>query len=158
MPTIKVTPNQLYINDHEVPFDQEVTISAASHLTGLGGIFDRTWDYLQHEAERRGFNQVASNGRKVTFYNEEYTEDGAQTVAFDEVMKDMPSSPKYVKFLGLEVGNQNASLKDRIDELGLSGLETKIRETGFQGRRMATFGPSGVILAMTSDYKISVEY
>jgi hypothetical protein len=74
----------------------------------------------------------------------------------------MPALPRYTKFLGIDFENDvfNLKLKSDIDALNLSGLETKIIKTGYGGlsSRFAQFGPGGVIIAMTDDYEVHVQY
>ncbi len=117
---------------------------------------------LKEKASAQGYDEVGSDGISYYFFHKKkgISDESTFEVSCSELLAEMPASPNYTKFLGLDLdeADLNEKLKTSIDGLGLDQLETIIRVTGFVDRRLAQFGPSGVIIAMSDDYSISIKY
>ncbi len=124
----------------------------------------KRWVYVKEKASAQGYDEVGSDMIFYYFFHKDkgICHESTYKVACSKLLKQMPALPNYTKFLGLdfEEADLNEKLKLNIDGLGLDQLETLILETGFVGRsrREARFGPSGVIIAMSDDYDISIRY
>jgi len=164
MINVVLTPKSLLVDDHDISLEE--------YFIGSFGVDEQWIDvqfgypkraaFVEEMALAKGYSQVADDGVNYYFFNGQCYGEGSLEIPCSELLAQMPALPRYTKFLGIDFENDvfNLKLKSDIDALKLSGLETKIIKTGYGGlsRRFAQFGPGGVIIAMTDDYEVHVQY
>jgi len=164
MKHVTLTPEVLSLDGYDIPLSRPPVISSGVDEQWLYSNFTspKEWDFAKAKAREAGYDDVAYRGEFFYFIykGEGFCDEPSREVARSELLADMPKLQEYTKFLGidLEEPNLNEDLKEKIDSLNLNELETKIRKTGFEGRRSAVFGPSGVIVAMTDQYSVNIGY
>ncbi len=166
MKSVILTPQNILLDGHNICLVKSPLVSSGVDEQWIDAHFGfkKRWAFAEERARAEGYDKVADDGVNYFFFHEErgVCDESTSQIPHSELLAQMPALPRYTKFLGIDFDEEdlNLKLKSDIDGLGLAQLETIVRETGFVGisRREASFGPSGVIIAMSDDYIVNIIY